>query len=113
VKFKQSGGEVSQRKHAEDEGRNRLLRLAQDSEVHDDCLWTGVTAALGGLGSTTSLVGTPERVMRALQRYVDLGVDTFLVTPGSGFNWDASLTPFVELMRAQLAPASAVSASVA
>ncbi|KDA06727.1 luciferase [Microbacterium sp. CH12i] len=91
-KFIERGAEVSTRAHAEDAGRNRQLKVAQQGEVHDDCLWTGLVAAMNGLGNASALVGTEDRVMESLRAYRKLGVDTFLIS-GKGGDWDQSLAP--------------------
>jgi alkanesulfonate monooxygenase len=95
------GGAVSDREHGEDAGRNRQLTLAREGEVHDDCFWTGIVAAMNGLGNSSALVGTEERILAALREYRDIGVDTFLVT-GEGGDWRPSLAPTVERMRREL-----------
>jgi alkanesulfonate monooxygenase len=100
--FVAKGGQVSTRTHAEDAGRNRQLAVAQRGEVHDDCLWMGVVAAMNGLGNASALVGTPDRVLRSLQAYRDLGVDTFLIS-GAGGEWDPALESFADRMRRELA----------
>lgn len=82
-------------------GRNRQLGFARDGEVHDDCLWMGIAAALKGLGNSAAVVGTPDRILATLQSYLDAGVDTFLIS-GFGGYWDPGLIPFVERMRAEL-----------
>jgi alkanesulfonate monooxygenase len=60
-------------------GSQRLLRLAEEGEVHDDRLWTGIAKAVGAAGNTTALVGTPDQVAESLLRYYDAGVTTILV----------------------------------
>ncbi|WP_298609790.1 FMNH2-dependent alkanesulfonate monooxygenase [uncultured Thiothrix sp.] len=63
---------VGQRRMTELHGgkRDRL-------EVSPD-LWAGVGLVRGGAG--TALVGDPETVVKRLQEYVDLGVDTFVLS---------------------------------
>lgn len=101
-KFLAKGGEVSTRMHAEDAGRNRQLKVAQQGEVHDESLWMGIVAAMNGLGNSAALVGTDDQVMAALRGYRDIGVDTFLIS-GSGGEWHEGLAPYVERMRRELA----------
>lgn len=101
-KFIERGAEVSTRVHAEDAGRNRQLKVAQEAEVHDDCLWMGLVAAMNGLGNASALVGTEDRVMKSLRAYRALGVDTFLIS-GKGGDWNQSLAPFADRMRRELA----------
>lgn len=74
-----------QRPHREDVGRNRQLGLAEESMVHDERLWMGLTAASGGQGSTGALVGTPEQVESSLLKYVETaGTDKLLLTGPDG-----------------------------
>lgn len=101
-KFIARGGEVSTRVHSEDAGRNRQLKAAQQSEVHDDCLWMGLVAAMNGLGNSSGLVGTEDRIMASLKAYRELGVDTFLIS-GFGGSWDQSLASVADRMRRELA----------
>ncbi len=100
-KFLARGGEVSTRRHAEDAGRNRQLGIAQRGEIHDDCLWMGLVAALSGLGNASALVGTEDRVLDSLLAYRELGVDTFLLS-GFGGDWDNALAPFADRVREKL-----------
>ncbi len=99
--FLSKGAVVSDRAHSEDAGRNRQLEFARANEVHDDCLWMGIVAALRGLGNAAAVVGTEDRIMATLQNYVDAGIDTFLVA-GVGGYWSPELAPFIERMRDEL-----------
>ena len=60
-------------------GSQRLLGFAEESEVHDERLWTAIAAAVGAYGNTTALVGTPEQVAESILKYYDAGVSTILV----------------------------------
>lgn len=60
-------------------GAQRLMEFARQAEVHDTRLWTPISAAVGGAGNTTALVGTPEQVVDSLMDYYELGVTTFLL----------------------------------
>ncbi|MDE1150114.1 MAG: LLM class flavin-dependent oxidoreductase [Azospirillaceae bacterium] len=60
-------------------GSQRLLDAAGQGSRLDKRLWTGVAAATGAAGNSTSLVGTAEQVAEALRDYYDLGVTTFLI----------------------------------
>lgn len=71
-------------------GRERQLALT-DEELHDDCFWTGLVKLLGGFANSAALVGTEDRILEALSKYVDLGVSTFLLTTGAEASWDPSL----------------------
>jgi alkanesulfonate monooxygenase len=71
---------VNVRKAApEAETAKRLLRLAEEGEIHDERLWTPLATAAGGSGNTTALVGTPRQVADAIVAYHALGVDGFLI----------------------------------
>ncbi|WP_256795185.1 LLM class flavin-dependent oxidoreductase [Terrabacter sp. Ter38] len=61
----------------ENAGSQRLLAAAEAGERHDRALWTATSAATGGGGNSTALVGTPETVAAALLDYYDLGVRIF------------------------------------
>lgn len=63
----------------EAEFSRRLTRLAEEGEVHDERLWTGLVKISGANGNTTALVGTPEQVAEAIVRYYDLGVRGVLI----------------------------------
>ena len=100
--FVAKGGEVSSRQHAEDAGRNRQLKVAQAGELHDDCLWMGIVAAMKGLGNAAALVGTPDRVIKTLAEYRGLGIDTFLISAEGG-EWENSLATVAARMHRELA----------
>jgi alkanesulfonate monooxygenase len=63
----------------ENTGSRRLLAVAEKGDVHDRCLWTPTTTAVGGGGNSTALVGSPETVAAAILDYVEIGVDTVLI----------------------------------
>lgn len=63
----------------ENAGSRRLLAVAEKGDVHDRCLWTPTTKAVGGGGNSTALVGSPETVAAAILDYVDIGVNTVLI----------------------------------
>ena len=60
-------------------GSQRLLRAADEAELHDTCLWTPLAAATGAQGNSTALVGSPETVAKALIEYYKLGATTLLI----------------------------------
>ena len=60
-------------------GSQRLLRAAEEAEMHDTCLWTPLAAATGAQGNSTALVGSPETVARALLEYYKLGATSLLI----------------------------------
>ncbi|RLV50393.1 LLM class flavin-dependent oxidoreductase [Nocardioides mangrovicus] len=66
-------------KAPENAGSQRLLAVADKGELHDRCLWTPTTKAVGGGGNSTALVGSPETVAAAILDYVEIGVDTVLI----------------------------------
>jgi len=60
-------------------GSQRLLQLAEDGELFDDCLWTKLATATGAPGNSTALVGSPDTVAEAMAKYYDLGVNSLLI----------------------------------
>jgi alkanesulfonate monooxygenase len=74
-----------------DEAGRRQFAFAQESDVHDERLWMGITKATGALGNTSCLVGTPEQVAEAMLGYYRLGVSSFLIR---GFDPVADTTEF-------------------
>ena len=63
------------------EGQRRMAALhggRRDKLVVGPNLWAGVGLVRGGAG--TALVGNPEEVAARLQEYVDLGVDSFVLS---------------------------------
>lgn len=60
-------------------GSLRLLRAAEEAEVHDTCLWTALAAATGAPGNSTALVGTAETVAKAMLEYYKLGATSLLI----------------------------------
>ncbi|WP_037568707.1 LLM class flavin-dependent oxidoreductase [Phaeacidiphilus oryzae] len=83
-------------------GRQRALALT-DEELHDDCFWTGLTRLLGGFANSQALVGSEERILDALGRYRELGVDAFLFTTGAEAAWDPALEGFLARAKKELA----------
>jgi|tagenome__1003787_1003787.scaffolds.fasta_scaffold20980679_2 alkanesulfonate monooxygenase len=63
----------------ENAGSQRLLAAAEKGDLHDRCLWTPTTRAVGGGGNSTALVGSPETVAAAILDYVEIGVNTVLI----------------------------------
>ncbi len=63
----------------EAEFSRRLMHLANEGEVYDERLWTGLVEVSGASGNTTALVGTPEQVAEAIVGYYALGVDGVLI----------------------------------
>lgn len=60
------------------EKRQRELVAASDDGWITDHLWSGIGKARLGVG--TALVGSGESVARCLQEYIDLGIDTFILS---------------------------------
>ena len=78
--FKEKVGQMHpQGRTPENAGSQRLLAVAEKGELHDRCLWTPTTRAVGGGGNSTALVGSPETVAAAILDYVEIGVDTVLI----------------------------------
>lgn len=80
-------------------GSQRVQELAARADVQDERLWFGVTSLTGPGGNSTALVGTPRQVAESLERYRELGVDSFLIR---GFDpledielWGEELVPLV------------------
>lgn len=63
----------------EAEFSRRLLQLADEAEIYDERLWTGLVKVSGASGNTTALVGTPEQVAQAIVAYYDMGVRGVLI----------------------------------
>ncbi len=63
----------------ENKGSQRLLAAARQGDVLDERLWMGVAQLTGARWNSTALVGTPEQVARAMGKYYQLGVSTFLI----------------------------------
>jgi alkanesulfonate monooxygenase len=61
-------------------GQQRLLDLAEQGDVLDDCLYTAPGRVGGGGAGTTWLVGSPDDVAKSLRRYTDLGVTHFVLS---------------------------------
>ena len=63
----------------EAEFSRRLTKIAEEGEVYDERLWTGLVKLSGASGNTTALVGTPEQVAQAIVSYYDLGIGGVLI----------------------------------
>ncbi|MGW5361127.1 LLM class flavin-dependent oxidoreductase [Actinopolymorpha pittospori] len=61
-------------------GQDRLLALAEQSEVLDSCLYTAPGRFGGGGAGTTWLVGSPTDVADALRKYQELGITHFILS---------------------------------
>ena len=66
-------------KRAQDKSAERMLKIAERGDVHDERLWLPIAKATGAKGNTTCLVGTPRQVADAILRYYRLGVSSFLI----------------------------------
>jgi alkanesulfonate monooxygenase len=77
-------------------------RMQQLAREHGDMigphLWTGLTKVRPGAG--VAVVGDPEQVAETLQRYIDLGCDSFCL---SGYLHDEEAERFGRLVRPLLA----------
>ena len=63
----------------ESEGSTRLRKIAEDGEVYDKRLWTGIAKATTAPGNSTALVGTPEQVVESILDYYDAGISALLI----------------------------------
>ncbi|MCA0301476.1 MAG: LLM class flavin-dependent oxidoreductase [Proteobacteria bacterium] len=63
---------------ATSEANRRVRELAQQGEVIERNLWTGITQVRPGAG--IAIVGTPEQVADTLQDYIDLGCHSFCLS---------------------------------
>jgi alkanesulfonate monooxygenase len=61
------------------EGARRLLRYAARADLHDQRLWTALSAATGAPGNSTALVGSYEQVADSLLGYVRAGASSLLI----------------------------------
>ena len=81
-------------------GSQRLVDFAKDGEILDDRLYTPISAATGGAGNTTALVGTAEQVSDSLLKYYKLGCSTLLVRGFDAYNdavyWGKELIPHLK-----------------
>ncbi|MFN7307985.1 MAG: LLM class flavin-dependent oxidoreductase [Acetobacteraceae bacterium] len=66
-------------KRAQDKSAERMLKIAERGDVHDERLWLPIAKATGAKGNTTCLVGTPRQVADSMLRYYRLGVSSFLI----------------------------------
>lgn len=73
-------GQVDEHRRTNAVGQRRLLDLHRRGEVLDDNLYTAPGRYGGGGAGTTWLVGSAEEVARALRKYRDLGVTTFVLS---------------------------------
>jgi alkanesulfonate monooxygenase len=73
------GAFVGNRTTKEAEGSQRLLRYAEQGELHDKRLWTAVSKVTGAAGNSTALVGSYEQVAESLLDYVAIGATTLLI----------------------------------
>lgn len=58
--------------------RQAELRDASDDGFVEDHLWTGIGRARSGCGA--AIVGDPDQVRTKLERYVELGIDAFILS---------------------------------
>ena len=70
----------------EAEFSRRLTKIADEGEVYDERLWTGLVKVSGASGNTTALVGTPEQVAEAIVSYYALGIGGVLIRGFDPFN---------------------------
>ncbi len=92
-------------------GSQRLLRYADQAEVHDKRLWTAVAKATGAAGNSTALVGSYEQVAESLVDYVNIGVSTLLIRGFAPLDDARDYGTLIRLVREQTADREAVGAS--
>ncbi|WP_155296259.1 LLM class flavin-dependent oxidoreductase [Spirosoma rigui] len=56
--------------------QNEMRKEADDEGFVEPILWTGIGRARSGAGG--ALVGTPEQIMAQLNRYMDMGIRSFI-----------------------------------
>ncbi|USK44100.1 LLM class flavin-dependent oxidoreductase [Cytobacillus oceanisediminis] len=59
-------------------GQKRIAEMVMESDLHDECLWTGFVG--GQTGSVPTLVGTAEDIKKSLEAYKKIGVNHFIVS---------------------------------
>lgn len=72
-------GAKSPFKVAQSVGMARLREVASNGRVHDQRLWTELSALPNARGSTAALVGSAEQVVESLLNYHEAGITTFLI----------------------------------
>ena len=60
-------------------GGQRLFGFANEADVFDKRLYTGIARLTGASGNSTALVGTPEQVAESILAYYDIGATTILI----------------------------------
>ncbi|MEC2074260.1 LLM class flavin-dependent oxidoreductase [Alkalihalophilus marmarensis] len=65
-------------KTTESIGQKRIAQMVMESDLHDDCLWTGGVG--GQTGSVPTLVGTADEIKKSLEAYKKVGVNHFIVS---------------------------------
>lgn len=80
VMAERAGQGEQQRRRGPAVGQQRLLDLAARGDVLDSCLYTAPGKFGGGGAGTTWLVGSPDDVASALQKYADLGISHFVLS---------------------------------
>lgn len=55
-----------------------MREMANDDGFAEDLLWTGVGRARSGCGC--ALVGTPDQIVAKLNRYIDMGIRSFVLS---------------------------------
>jgi len=78
--FQSALDKIQSRTDSEGERRQQQMRQSEDGEqlVLGPNLWAGIGKARVGVG--TALVGSGENVARRFQEYIDLGIDTFILS---------------------------------
>lgn len=106
-----------QNKSAVDESGARMVALGERGQVHDERLWMGIASAMGGLGNTTCLVGTPKQVGDAILAYYRVGVESFLIRGFDPLNdtteFGRELIPYIKAGALRIDQASQPAAALA
>ncbi len=103
VAEERTGANSQWRGFAKNEGSQRLLRFAEDAELHDRRLWTKLAEVTGAAGNSTALVGSHEQVAEALLDYVDVGATTLLIRGYEPYADAVAYGRVIELVRERLA----------
>ena len=59
--------------------RQKEMRLLSDKNYYlEDNIWTGIGLARSGCGA--AIVGNPEQVLNKINRYIDMGIKSFILS---------------------------------
>jgi alkanesulfonate monooxygenase len=83
-------------------GSLRLLDAAARGDVHDQRLFTALSAATGAAGNSTALVGTPQQVAESMLDYLDIGVTALLIRGYDPLDDAIAYGELISLVRAEV-----------